>query len=787
MKKLWLTAACIWLLCLCQKPVPDLVRFADPQIGSVHGRWFFYTPAAVPFGMAKLSPHTNAWNSYGSWLPCGYDDRHTSIEGFGNFHEFQVGGVVNMPVVGPVKPVPGTLEEPDSGYRSRFDKETEIAEPGYYSVFLKDYGVKAELTATTRVGYHRYTFPATDQARILFDVGHKQGESSDVTEAYAAMAGDREVHGYVVTYPEYVKFCDEGKRVKLFFHARLSKMPVSCGVYTDSLVTENVYETRGVRNGLFLTFSTAEGEVIDMQVGVSFTSMENAKLNLEKESDGIPFDKARQNARKAWNDLFSRIVVADNDTVNLRKFYTGLYHALLGRGIASDVNGAYPRNDGCIGQLPPDRSGGPTHSFFNTDGMWGGFWNLSQLWMLAYPEHFREYLHANLTFYEETGWLHDGLAAGIHTNGVQTNYFGLMLASAYHCGLPFDDVDQAWEAAYRNETAYADRPFGSGKYDLRFMISHGYVPARDTVLSNGWIFNFGASHTLEYCFSSYAVAQMARSLGKAKEFQQLMKQAEGWKLLFDQQTKYIRPRYEDGTFIENFDPMQAWRGFQEGNAVQYSWYVPHDMAALIQAVGRDLFNERLEKTFAESRKTLFGGGKEINSFSGLEKLYNHGNQPCLHQSWLFNYSGKPWLTQFWTRTICSEFYGDEPLHGYGYGQDEDQGQLGAWYVMAALGLFDVQGHTSANPVFQFGSPLFKKATISLPGHKKLIIETRNNGPDHCYIQSVTLNGKQLDHCWIDRSKLLEGGRLVFTMGKEPNKNWGTTEPPPSMSTLLPGA
>ena len=298
----------------CGRPDYDAVQYADPQIGSVHGRWFFYTPAAIPFGMAKLAPHTNAYNSFGSWQPCGYDDRHTSIEGFGHFHEFQVGGVVSMPVTGPLRTLPGSLEDPGSGYRSRFDKRTEQAEPGYYSVFLEDYGITAELTATTRVGYHRYTFPASDQARILFDVGHKQGESSDVTEAYAALVNGSDVQGYVITYPEYVKFCDEGKRVKMFFYARISKEPRAWGTFTDSLVQEGAPETKGGGNGMYLTYDTAEGEVIEMQVGVSYTSMENALLNLEEESRGASFGEARRQARERWNAMLSRIRVEDDDT-----------------------------------------------------------------------------------------------------------------------------------------------------------------------------------------------------------------------------------------------------------------------------------------------------------------------------------------------------------------------------------------------------------------------------------------------------------------------------------------
>ncbi len=761
-------------------------RSVDPQIGSVHGRWFFYTPASLPFGMARLAPHTNAYGSKGGWEPRGYDDRHTSIEGFGHFHEFQVGGLVVMPTTGALQTIPGSLENPDAGYRSRFDKKSEHAEPGYYSVYLKDYGIKAELTATERVGYHRYTFPQSKEARLIFDVGHRQGESSDVTEAIIRLSGKKELEGSIETYPEYLKFCDPGKRVKMYFVIQLNKEPGTYGTFIDSVASMNKKETKGIGNGMVLTFSTTKDEVIEMRVGLSYTSIANARKNLQAESTGKSFDAVKTAARKQWNEKLGRIKVEGMDSINKIKFYTGLYHALLGRGLASDVNGQYPKNDGGIGQIPLGKNNKPKYNHYNTDGIWGAFWNLGQLWALVYPDYQSEYMQSSLDFAQETGWMHDGVAAGAHSNGVLTNFFGLMLAASYNSGIRDFDVNRAYDAAYKNETGYINRPFGSGKYDLHYFVNNGYIPAKDTTLSNGWVFNFGASHTLEFSFSSYAVAQFAKALGKQEDYHLLMKQASYWENLFDKETKFIRPRYENGTFIENFNPMQAWRGFQEGNAFQYTWYVPQDVAGLINVLGKDTFNARLENTFNESRKSTFGGGREIHSFSGLEKLYNHGNQPCLHHSWLFNYSGKPWLTQKWTRAICDEFYGADPLHGYGFGQDEDQGQLGAWYVMAAMGLFDVQGHAAMNPTFQFGSPLFDKVTIQLdpkyyPG-KKLVIETRNNAKEHVYIQSVSFNSKKMDNCWIDRKKLMEGGVLLFDMGSEPNTSFGIATPPPSMST-----
>jgi predicted alpha-1,2-mannosidase len=343
MRLLLITLFVAFISCNTQKPVQveDLTKYVDPQIGSVHGRWFFYTPAAVPFGMAKLAPHTNAYNSKGSWGPVGYDDRHASIEGFGHFHEFQVGGVVFMPTTGELKTVPGSLENPDEGYRSRFDKDSEHAETGYYSVVLKDYMIKAEITATTRVGYHRYTFPETGSAHLIVDVGHKQGESSDVTEAYAKLINGNEIEGYVITYPEYAKFCDEGKRVRMYFVSRMSKKPSSFGSFVDDVQKQDVSSTKGVGNGLYLNFDMNEGEALEIQTGVSYTSIENARLNLNSESKGKSFDVVRADAKKMWQERLSKIVVEGGREEDRVKFYTGLYHALLGRGISSDINGQY--------------------------------------------------------------------------------------------------------------------------------------------------------------------------------------------------------------------------------------------------------------------------------------------------------------------------------------------------------------------------------------------------------------------------------------------------------------
>ena len=765
----------------------DLLQYVDPEIGTAHSRWFFYTPAAVPYGMAKLAPSTNGhYGNESGWEAVGYDTRHESIEGFVHFHEWQVGGVSFMPTTGALQVTPRDLEEPDGGYRSRFDRANQVAEPGYYRVVLDDYGVSAELTATKRVGFHRYTFPATDQAHILLDIGNVQGESGEVTDASVRMVDATHVEGFVSTYPKYVHTYDPGGKVNMYFFAEISKAPSSVDAFTAAGAEAGAEAASGKGAGLALNYRTTAGEMVELKVGLSYTSIANARANLLAEADTLTFDAARAAAQAEWERELGKLSVEGPNEQNKTKFYTGLFHALLGRGIASDVNGDYPRHGGGTGRLPANGDG-TRPEFINTDAIWGAFWNITQLWALSYPEWYGNYVNTELQVYLDKGWFGDGLATSEYVSGVGTNFVGLAVAAAYQAGIRNYDVNLAYQAVRANELAYRDRAFGSGKMDVEAFTDYGYVPFRDDykTYEGEWFRTdstgsyFSNSHTLEYSFSAFAAAQMAKDLGKKRDYKRLMKLSNGWKKILNPENKLMQPRLADGSFADNFDPYEPWRGFQEGNAMQYTFYVPHDPAGLVAAIGREEFNNRLDSIFTASAKTDFGGGREIDAFAGIKAIYNHGNQPCLHISWLFNFSGKPWLTQKWTRRICDEFYGTEPIHGYGYGQDEDQGQLGAWYVMTSLGLFDVKGLTDARPVIEFGSPLFDKATIQLGNQNELIIEARNTSPDNVYVQSAEWNGKPLNNCWLYRDKLMKGGRLVFTMGNEPNRNWGTETPPPS--------
>ena len=391
--------------CASRTPVAqemELTQYVHPNIGTVHSRWFFYTPAAVPFGMAKLGASTNG--TYGNeqgWEAVGYDETHTSIDGFPCMHEFQIGGILLMPTVGTVKNIPGKLETPDEGYRSRFDKKDEYATPGYYSVLLKDYQVKVELTATERVGFQRYTFPKSDSSHVIMDIGNKLGESGNVRDAYIKQVDESTIEGYVVTEPEYVKKYQAGATVPMYFYAKLSQSPNSVNVLFRGKDLMEKTEIKGAGAMMVLNYDTSKDQVIDLKIGLSYTSIENAKLNLEKEAENLSFDEAKALAKEKWNDALNRIVVSGGTEESRIKFYTGLYHALLGRGLASDVNGAYPKNDGSIGQIKLKQDGTPEYNHYNTDAIWGGYWNLTNLWAIAYPEYYNDWVQSQVIMYKD--------------------------------------------------------------------------------------------------------------------------------------------------------------------------------------------------------------------------------------------------------------------------------------------------------------------------------------------------------------------------------------------------
>lgn len=783
MKKFLILAVCLLTATVTMAEV-DLLQYVHPTLGTAHSRWFVFTPASMPFGMAKLGASTNGtYGNHDGWEAVGYEDGHTSIDGFPCLHEFQIGGIALMPITGKAPTLPGRMENPEEGWRSTFDKEDEQTHPGYYSVVLADYGVRAELTATPRVGYQRFTFPKSDNSHILLNIGNRMGESGRVRDAQIKVTGKRTVEGYVITEPEYVKKYQHGATVPMYFYAQFDHDLTDTDVALQGGQWQKGESIEGEGALMLLNFSTREGEQIVARIGLSYTSIDNARLNYRREARHKGFNAARKAAEKEWRRQLGRIKVEGGTDDSRIKFYTGLYHALLGRGLASDVNGAYPRNDGTVGQIPTGKHGRPIHNHYNTDAVWGAYWNLTTLWSLAYPEYYADWISSQLLVYKDAGWLGDGIACSRYVSGVGTNMVPIAMTGAYQSGIRNFDVETAYAASLKNELTSEGRIEGAGKMDVGAFVERGFSPydVQRSYEQNTVGSQFGASHTLEYSFSSYAVAQWAKALGKDDDYATLMALSKGWEKLFDDSLGLVHPRDIEGRFLDNFDPHESWRGFQEGNAIQYTFFVPQDPTGLVDRVGRDTFNERLDSIFTVARELEFGGGKTLYAFSGLQSPYNHGNQPSLHISWLFNFSGKPWLTQKWTHLICDEFYGTTGEHGYGYGQDEDQGQLGAWYVLGAMGIFDVQGGTPVRPTYQFGSPQFDRITIQLSKAnskgKRFVIEANDAGDDHYYVQKATLNGKDFNQSWIYRDELHQGGRFQLQMSSTPNETWGTTAAP----------
>lgn len=505
--------------------------------------------------MAKLAPSTNGhYGNHSGWEAVGYDARHNSVEGFVQFHEWQVGGVSIMPAIGELKVKPGKLENPDEGYRSRFNRKNEIAEPGYYKVLLDDYNITAELTATKRVGFHKYTFPKSDQARIIFDIGNVQGESGPVTDASIRMIDGTHFEGFVITNPKYVQKYDSGGRVAMYFWGEVSRKPLSAGAFNASGIQQNANSSKGLGAGLFLEYKTKEDDVIELKIGLSYTSIDNAKKNLQAEAYNITFDEARNEAEKTWRHELSKISVEGKNNDDKVKFYTGLFHALLGRGIASDINGDYPKHDGTIGHLPRDNNNGIEYEFYNTDAIWGAFWNLTQSWALAYPEHYTSFVQTQLEIYKDRRWFGDGIANSNFASGVGTNFVGLVIATAYNLGIRNYDIPLAYEAVKKNELGYKDRPVGSGKEDMKAFLNKKYSPQLEDDTTDSTGSHFSASHTLEYSFSTFAAAQMTKSLGHEDDYKNLIKYSNGWSLIFNPVEKLIHPKNTDGAFIDKFDP-----------------------------------------------------------------------------------------------------------------------------------------------------------------------------------------------------------------------------------------
>ncbi len=773
----------VYLLLLIVVALPSIaqkrpVDYVNTMIGTHNSRWEQFPGPTRPFGMVKLSPD----NQEQGWK-AGYEYTIENIAGFSHVHSWTMGGLLVMPTTGELKTQPGTERDPDSGYRSRFRHETEKGEAGYYSVMLDDYNIKAELTTTTRTGFHRYTFPQSDSARILVDLLTPTEYGYEISWSQIKKVSNTEIEGFV--YQQSLRKANYNEYI-LHFVMRFSKPFDSMNGWVQEDITRNTefitggFEHRDV--GAFLNFKTKAGEQIMVQTGISLVSVEQARLNLETELNPYnwDFDKVVVDSKDEWNKILSTIDVQSKDEELKMKFYSNMYRAYSGRTTWSDVNGKY------MDMYEKEQTMHSGLPVYGSDGFWITFWNLNQLWSLATPEIANNWVNSMLEIYDRGGWLPRG-PTGIEYSGIMVASHEIsLLTNAYHKGIRNYDVNKMYEAITKIQTE-PGRPHEGGGYvgnrHLKDYKELGYVPDDIGPVSN----------TLAYAYDDWTVAQMAKALGKEKDYMMYTKRAYNYKNVFDPSVGYMRRKNRDGSWA-HFSPFGdvAWlgSGFVEGNAWQYTYFVPHDLSGLISLVGLDEFNDRLEKGFEESAEHNFNSEHlGSNSLDGMGVLpVNHGNQPNMQAAYLFNYSQKPWLTQKWANEIMNKYYGTTAMNGW-LG-DEDQGQMGSWFAMSAIGLFEMDGGSSLKPIYEIGTPKFEKTTIHLdPKYYKggkFVIEAKNVSDKNIYIQSAKLNGKPLNKPWFYHDELVNGGSLVLVMGPKPNKKWGASPEavPPSMSNTL---
>jgi predicted alpha-1,2-mannosidase len=775
-------------ICSCTQQ-KQAVDYADPLMGTSESRWMLNPGATLPFGMVQLAPDNQSQGGKG-----GYEYTIGSIFGFSHIHAWTMSGLSVMPAKGRLQPgifphadVSLSIDSRAAGHRSRIDKDTEEARPGYYKVDLVDFDITTELTSTTRCGFFRFTFPETNEGHVYFNLQFPQEYLSKVVDARITRISDTEIEGYSqqlgplkIWSPHATEFND----YTVHFVIRFNKPFKLFGGWAEEEIPEDVRDIKVKKDvteivgkgdvGAYVDFETREGEVVLMQTAISLVSIDQARINLETElmdPFGWDFPAVQENARLVWNELLGKIEVEGGTETDKKKFYTNLYRSYVARTIWSDVNGKY--RDPCENVKTLED---PDSPMLGSDAFWNTFWNLNQLWTLVNPDIASMWVKSLLQMYRDGGWLSRG-PAGIEYSSIMVASHSIpLIVSAWQKGIRDFDVETAWEAMLHQQTTPGQKkyPCGGavGNIELEPYLKLGYVPIEYRFVSN----------TLEYAYDDWCVSQMAASLGKSDAYATFIKRAHNYRNMFDPETKYMRPRYEDGSWRKEFDPISSPRNeFVEGNSWQYTFFVPHDVGGLVNLMGKEEFNLRLNEGFEKSVEANFNAtGNRMSAY-----YINHGNQPNMQAAYLFNYSGKPWLTQKWAREIMSRYYVASPLHGW-LG-DEDEGQMGAWYVMSAMGLFQTNGGASVKPFYEIGSPIFRKITIHLdpdyyPG-KTFVIRARKVSADNQYIQTASLNGENLSKPWFYHDQLVKGGKLVLKMGDQPNMLWGSRpeDAPPSMS------
>lgn len=755
-----LLIAALPILASAQTKKPDnLVQYVHPIIGTQR-MGHVYPGATVPFGMVQLSPETDtvSYELNGHYNPdvykycAGYQYDDKTIVGFSHTHfsgtgHSDLGDFLIMPTVGQLKLNPGTADKPGSGYRSAFSHQNEVSEANYYKVKLDDNNILAEMTTSTRVGFHQYTFPKSDSAHIILDLmaGIYNYPDKNVWTYMriindSTVVGYRSTNGWARTRTLYFAM----KCNKAFIshgYKKYDKREIYGGFWGQFNRTPNFPEIAGRQLRAYFNFKTNEGEKIKIKFALSPVSMDGALANMQAEVPGWDFEKVKADGQQQWEAELHKIVIAGGQEEK-ENFYTSMYHAMINPTIYMDADGQY---------MGLDRNVHKANGFINytTFSLWDTHRALHPLFNIIDPKRNADMVRSMLAHYDQSPehmlpvWSNSG-----NENWCMSGYHSVsVIADAVVKGNAPFDANKALDAcvATARHRDYA----GIGYY-----MDMGYIPDEKNGVS--------VSSTLEYAYDDWCIAQMAKKLGRQDIYNEFYKRSQNYKNVYDPKTGFMHPRLADGTFRKNFDPLTTInQGFIEGNAWNYTLYVPHDPEGLIKLMGGDKrFVRYVDSLFSFNLPDKYFAETEDITRDGIIGNYVHGNEPSHHVAYLYDWTDKPWKTQEKIRMILPRMYKPTPD---GLGGNDDTGQMSAWYIFSTMGFYPV---APGSDQYAIGSPAIDKATINLDNGKTFTINVKNQGAKNVYIQKIVLNGKVLKGWFIDHADIMHGGEMEFYMGSK---------------------
>ena len=741
----------------------NYIQYVNPLIGT-QKMGHTYPGATVPFGSVQLSPDTDEQphNIGGKYNPdayrycAGYQYDDKTIVGFSHTHfsgtgHSDLGDFLIMPTVGELQLEPGTKDDPSSGFRSAFSHDTETAEPAYYKVLLDDDNILAEMTATTRVGMHQYTFPATDKAHIILDLMHGIYNYDDKNVwTFVRVEGDRRIVGYRQTNgwarTRTVYFAMEfSKPFKNYGFKNFAKEDYK-GFWRKFDQTKNFPEAAGKQLRAYFDFDTKANEKVLVKFSLSPVSTDGAVANMTAEIPDWDFERVKRQGQADWDRELGKVSATMLNEGEMTNFYTALYHTFLSPTVYMDVDGQYKGLDQNV-----HKANGFTN--YTTFSLWDTYRALHPFFNIIQPKRNRDMINSMLAHHDQS--VHKMLPVWSHyanENWCMIGYHSVsVIADAIVKGNAEGvDGNRALQAmAQTARTKYYD--------GLEYYIDLGYVPEDKNSSS--------VSKTLEYAYDDWAIAQTAKKLGNAEIYDEFIKRSENWRNVYDASSGFMRPKMSDGKFRANFDPLKTHdQGFIEGNAWNYSLYVPHQPAEMIEMMGgKDKFSAHLDELFTMHLPDEFFAETEDITREGIIGNYVHGNEPAHHAAYLYNWTNDPWKTQERVRMIMKNQYHPTPD---GLGGNDDCGQMSAWYLFTALGFYPV---APGSDEYSLGSPSVKKAVLNLENGKTFSIEAIDQSDKNVYVNRVLLNGKPLTRRILKHSDVIKGGKLVFYMSDKPIK------------------